>query len=134
MGIGGTVGKSTVMGEDQQNYSLAQSVDLKTLARQTSAQTVEQGWWKTMKGLKPCPFCGGNAWLREKTLRLLGIDYTTRKKKARIAMYCYCGKCKARGGVVTGTFSFVTYISTNDRERLKKQAIEAWNRREKNVL
>lgn len=67
-----------------------------------------------MKGLKPCPFCGGEAWLREKTLRLFGICDSTWEKKARIAMYCYCGKCKARGGVATGTYTFVTYITNKD--------------------
>lgn len=82
-----------------------------------------------MKGLKPCPFCGGEAWLREKTLRLFGICHNTGEKKARIAMYCYCGKCKARGGVATGTFEYDVYISAKDREELKKRAIEAWNRR-----
>ena len=82
-----------------------------------------------MTGLKPCPYCGGEAWLREKSLRKMGKNYKTWEKKERIAMYCYCGKCKARGGVATETFAFVNYISAEDRESLKKQAIEAWNRR-----
>ena len=84
-----------------------------------------------MKGLEPCPFCGGEAWIREKTLRLLGRDPITRKFKVRIAMYCYCGKCKARGGVVTGTYEYVVYFSADEREQLKERAIEAWNRRVK---
>lgn len=82
-----------------------------------------------MKGLDKCPFCGGEAWLREKTLRLFGVCYPAWEKKARIAMYCYCGKCKARGGVATGTYTFATYITNKDREDLKRRAIEAWNRR-----
>lgn len=82
-----------------------------------------------MKGLDKCPFCGGEAWLREKTLRRFGLCLTTWKKKARIAMYCYCGKCKARGGVATGTYAFESYITNKDREDLKRRAIEAWNRR-----
>ena len=82
-----------------------------------------------MKGLEPCPFCGGEAWLREKTLRHLGVNRFTWEKKQRIAMYCYCGKCKARGGVVTGTYTFIIYISADERKHLKERAIEAWNRR-----
>ena len=86
-----------------------------------------------MKGLKPCPFCGGEAWIREKTLRLLGRNIITGKAKARISMYCYCGKCKARGGVATGTYEYAVYFSADEREQLKKRAIEAWNRRATDV-
>ena len=79
--------------------------------------------------LKPCPFCGGKPWLREKVLRYYGVIYLTGEKKTRYAMYYYCGRCKARGGVATGTFFYKNYLSASDRSYLKHCAIDAWNRR-----
>lgn len=82
-----------------------------------------------MSELKPCPFCGGKPWLREKVLKRYGKKWLTGKQKNRYAMYYYCGRCKARGGVATGTFTYVNYLSASDRRYLKENAIEAWNRR-----
>lgn len=60
---------------------------------------------KAMDRMKPCPFCGGEAELREGALG--------RKT------YVYCKECLSTGKM----FSISTSYCANDK------AIEAWNRR-----
>ena len=69
-----------------------------------------------MAELKPCPFCGGKAALREQPIYI----YT--------AIYAHCTCCKAR---VMESFSDAPNIDgvTLGREKATEKAIEAWNRR-----
>lgn len=60
-----------------------------------------------MKDLKPCPFCGGKAWLaRNAKRKIYGKD------EYRVGVSVYCGVCEAR--MFYGT---------------EEEAIKAWNRR-----
>ena len=69
-----------------------------------------------MAELKPCPFCGGYAALREQPIYIYK------------AIYVYCTRCKAR---VMESFADAPNIDgvTLGREKAAEKAIEAWNRR-----
>ena len=82
--------------------------------------------------IKPCPFCGykkiSAGKKRKHFNRIVDVEY----------QYLYCGKCHARGGVVSGyvrsslSYLFggidknITYTSSG---ALLDRAIELWNRR-----
>ena len=71
-----------------------------------------------MTDLKPCPFCGGKAEIREKRVHVadwFGKDY-------RVMYRVACKKCKANtGGYAAGI------------EGKEWTAIERWNRRDDNA-
>ena len=69
-----------------------------------------------MAELKPCPFCGGEAALREQPIYIYK------------AIYAHCTCCKAR---VMESFTDAPNIdgATLGREKATEKAIEAWNRR-----
>lgn len=79
--------------------------------------------------LKPCPFCGGNGHLSEREIRFIGRNFFG-SKKIRMGVQVICGRCKARGGVATGT---VIYGSLSEQrsylEPLREEAIAYWNER-----
>lgn len=66
--------------------------------------------------LKPCPFCGGEAALREQPIYVYN------------AIFAHCTNCKAR---VMEAFSDAPNIDgvTLGKEKATQKAIEAWNRR-----
>ena len=66
-----------------------------------------------MGGLKPCPFCGGDAKFRR------------RKVGAYLENFVKCRSCKGRAGV-----GVIGVLSSNDRvEEAEREAIRAWQRR-----
>jgi Lar family restriction alleviation protein len=77
--------------------------------------------------LKPCPFCGGEARASKREIKFLGQNYIG-QRKLRFGVQCICNRCKARGPLISATI-----ITDNNcwvkTEKLKKDAIEAWNRR-----
>lgn len=82
-----------------------------------------------MNRLKPCPFCGGKGHISSREIRYIGQNCFG-AKKIKTGVQVICGRCKARGGVVTGE---VIYASCQEQrkclEPLEHEAIEAWNRR-----
>ena len=71
----------------------------------------------TMADLKPCPFCGGRAFLE----RSAGANINGKKQTAA---YVRCSKCYARTGRML--------YGNNDpdgRTRAKNDAIDAWQKR-----
>ena len=66
-----------------------------------------------MAELKPCPFCGGEAELKEKEYAMIGH---------KVQAYVRCKVC--------GTTS--NYFSENIAYCANEKAIEAWNRRAEN--
>ena len=68
--------------------------------------------------LKPCPFCGGRAYL-EKSHRAFINAQTTR------VSYVRCTKCNAR----TERVPFEKYGKTSHSTEAEVEAVKAWNRR-----
>lgn len=84
---------------------------------------------KAMDELKPCPFCGGTGHISSREIRYIGQNYYG-AKKIRMGMQVICGRCKARGGVITGEVIFASIKEQREcLEPLEHRAIEAWNRR-----
>ena len=73
-----------------------------------------------MAELKPCPFCGGEASIKEQTVYVYN------------AIFAHCKNCKAR---VMEYFADAPNIHgvTLGREKAIEKAIEAWNRRAEDV-
>ena len=83
-----------------------------------------------MAVLSPCPFCGGKPNLMLKKDRFFGY-YEDGDKELLVRAYVYCGKCRARGGVVsvrTRTDS-IGCMSPDAQRKLREEAAVAWNRR-----
>lgn len=70
----------------------------------------------TVQGeLKPCPFCGGKASVRE------AFSVVPGKKLARFVRCDECGAC---------TDTFLLHTGSNPKTAVKK-AVKAWNKRAK---
>lgn len=82
--------------------------------------------------LKPCPFCGGEAEVASDEYRQEYINplFGSVTMPAASKAWAYCTKCGAMGRVVRDK-DYDGYKDLKREERLKKQAIEAWNRRYK---
>ena len=83
-----------------------------------------------MMELKPCPFCGGKGHLSTREIRFIGQNCFG-AKKIYMGAQIICGRCRARGGVATGT---VIYGASYQKQReglepLENGAVELWNRR-----
>lgn len=82
-----------------------------------------------MSELKKCPFCGGKGHMSSREIRFIGQNYFG-AKKIKMGVQIICGRCKARGGVVTRE---VIYASHKEQrkclEPLEHDAICAWNKR-----
>lgn len=78
--------------------------------------------------LKPCPFCGGKAYIRQKGIRFFGQNFKGWKKERR-GFYVQCGRCKARGGVFTATVIRSPNLEDTDKEMLQEGATRLWNTR-----
>ena len=82
--------------------------------------------------LRNCPFCGGEAegtrdeYRQEYINPLFGSVTVPAASKA----WAYCTECGARGRVVRDK-DYDGYKNSKREERLKKEAVEAWNRRYK---
>ena len=81
-----------------------------------------------MEELKPCPFCGGKAYIRQKGIRFFGQNFKGWKKERR-GFYVQCGRCKARGGVFTATVIRSPNLEDADKEMLQEGATRLWNTR-----
>lgn len=68
--------------------------------------------------LKPCPFCGGEAYLEDHHRAFI------RGQTTRVA-YVRCRKCNAR----TGRFELGKHGGGSNSAEAVRLAIEAWNRR-----
>ena len=68
--------------------------------------------------LKPCPFCGGKAFL-EKSSRMMVFGSLER------CSYVKCINCHARGG----RFVLSNYGKSHHSAEASARAVEAWNRR-----
>lgn len=95
------------------------------------AGTKEEEEEQAVCALKPCPFCGGKGHMTSREARYLGKDKFG-AKKIKVAVQVICGRCKARGGVVTG----IVILGSIEEQRkclepLKKKTVELWNRRAK---
>lgn len=84
-----------------------------------------------MMELKPCPFCGGKGHLSTREIRFMGQnDFGA--KKIYMGAQIICGRCRARGGLETGT---VISFGASDPEKrkalepLENGAAKKWNRR-----
>ena len=77
--------------------------------------------------LKNCPFCGGNARMTKRKLRLFGKNCFG-AKKFRIGVQYICNTCKARGPLVTETIITDTYESEGIKV-LEIRAKTLWNDR-----
>lgn len=71
-----------------------------------------------MNKLKPCPFCGGAAYLERCHRAFINAETT------RVA-FVRCKNCNAR----TGRFKLEDYGKTSHSTEANEKAIEAWNRR-----
>ena len=85
-----------------------------------------------MSKLKPCPFCGSEAvGVRSKHESDRHLWDGTRIYRAKYSVRCF--RCKARGSIASGWIWNVVYgqkpKNTVNPDDLRKQAIEAWNRR-----
>lgn len=78
--------------------------------------------------LKPCPFCGGKAYMRQKGIRFFGQNFKGWKKERR-GFYVQCGRCKARGGVFTATVIRSPNLEDTDKKMLQEGATRLWNTR-----
>lgn len=81
-----------------------------------------------MDKLKPCPFCGGKAFLSRRQMRFIGQNYIG-QKKVQYGEQAICGTCHARGPL----YSRVTIFPSEEHQAafkwLEESASEAWNRR-----
>lgn len=68
--------------------------------------------------LKPCPFCGGIAKIKESLSDCKWLSATMRRNAVGIG----CVNCCAM-------FLFRPYSRTLSREKAKENAVKAWNRR-----
>lgn len=73
-----------------------------------------------MKELKPCPFCGGKGHLSTREIRFMGQNYFG-AKKIHMGAQIICGRCRARGGVATGT---VIYGASYQEQREGLEPLE----------
>ena len=72
----------------------------------------------TLTELKPCPFCGGEAFLEEGTRAFI------HGKSTRVA-YIRCRRCNAR----SNRYDLAEFGKTSTSAEARKLAVEAWNRR-----
>lgn len=70
------------------------------------------------KYLKPCPFCGGKAYLEKKFRAFIDGE------SARVA-FVRCKQCNARSGRV----KLSDYGRTSSSGEANKKVVDAWNRR-----
>lgn len=79
--------------------------------------------------LKPCPFCGGKGHVSMREIRYLGRNEGG--KKIKMGIQVICGRCKARGSLVSAVLIFGVYDPSMVRyiKELKEKAVELWNRR-----
>jgi Lar family restriction alleviation protein len=79
---------------------------------------------RSMRELKPCPFCGGEAKIKDYTDRIYGFgDYQ---------IVCSCGVRFNSPSTANIVFSSGKLIQTRNEETKKiayERMIEAWNRR-----
>ena len=68
--------------------------------------------------LKPCPFCGGRAYLERRHRAFINATET------RVA-FVRCMNCEAR----TGRFKLEDYGTRNHSTIAEEKAVESWNRR-----
>lgn len=68
--------------------------------------------------LKPCPFCGGEAYLEDKHRAFI------KGQSTRVA-YVRCRRCNAR----TERFELQKYGGASHSAEAERLAVEAWNRR-----
>ena len=68
--------------------------------------------------LKPCPFCGGKAYLETRHRAFI-------KGKTTLVAYVRCRECEAR----TQRFELASFGRSSYSAKANEQAIEAWNRR-----
>ena len=82
---------------------------------------------------KPCPFCGGNGHVSMREIRYLGRNVDG-NKIIQTGAQVICGRCEARGSLVTAVLVFGGYDQNQVRyvKELKEKAIELWNGRVKN--
>lgn len=83
--------------------------------------------------LKPCPFCEGNGHVSMREIRYLGGNEA--RKRIQTGIQVICGRCKARGSLVTAVLVYGVYDPSQVRyvKELKEKAIELWNGRAKDV-
>ena len=74
-----------------------------------------------MAELKPCPFCGGEAYLERSHRAFIGAKSTK-------VSFVRCKECNAR----SGRFKINDYGHTSHSVEAEASAIEAWNRRTEN--
>lgn len=71
-----------------------------------------------MESLKPCPFCGGRAYLERSSRGFINGEST------RIA-YVRCTKCEAR----SGRAKLTDYGHTSSSSEAVNAVVERWNKR-----
>lgn len=82
---------------------------------------------------EPCPFCGGNPHINRKNLRARMVmerpplqpwikDAVITMRREHISVYVYCGRCRARGPIVTRTLK-----RRSEEDEMKVEAIRKWN-------
>lgn len=83
-----------------------------------------------MTELKPCPFCGGKAEVASDEYRQEYINplFGSVTLPAASKAWAYCTECGAMGRVVRDK-DYDGYKNVEREERLKEEAIEAWNNR-----
>ena len=69
--------------------------------------------------LKPCPHCGGEAYLERKHRAFINAQST------RVA-FVRCTVCNAR----SGRYKLEDYGSSNHSQAAEQLAVESWNRRD----
>ena len=73
---------------------------------------------KTAYDLKPCPYCGGRAYLERSHRAFIGA------KTERVALV-RCTECNAR----SGRFPVAAWGHTSSSREAEEAAVNAWNRR-----
>lgn len=81
-----------------------------------------------MIDLKPCPFCGGKAFLSRRQMRLIGWNDIC-QKEAQYGEQAICGTCHARGPLYSRVIIFPSEEHRAAFRWLEESASEAWNRR-----